>query len=563
MPYIYISKSQQFQKGIITKLGYTSCYNCRHIGHSTSNPDFNLHKVFKINSNDHDLAYSIEQHFHKYCQYAKYLGIRGLCEEWYLTLENELEQELICVFDGFRTTHEFSIDLVDIKDSCDHKNCEGDVRQNSLPKILMDDVKLPFELNRFQKIAISKFDNNNALFVMATGSGKTLAALVCCTRWIRNNPGKKILWISRFSDTFNSQIQDFKLVNIPFTIYENTPNHLLSKLNIMSNDRFMIIANNIKIFDEIGLIVFDECHNINGDMTYNCLKYVLENQLIRGNKIQTLGLTATPYYQNSPQLRQRVDEIFIHKHIIVTLPKLIIEGLAPKFNIVYFFDDELMLKLDNKKKVIFCRNKKHMIEVLDKLNKLKEESKSDLLILTSDSIDDQDCKNISTFIEMKNNPTYLLVLKRFKQGTNDPWIEEIIDFVGDHEIHDYIQMIGRLIRPGPIKEKIYNKFVKLSANETIEDRKDRIASQDVMELAKYFAELYETIISHYDLITSRVNYLYMGKTFASVALHSDYYQKLNKIKNKILDQRSITSDEINYMFAQYKTKDEKSNCVIR
>jgi superfamily II RNA helicase len=198
MSYIYISKSQQFQKGIITKLGYSGCYNCRSINHSTSNPDFNLHKVFKINSNNHELAYSIEQHFHKYCSYAKYPGIRGLCEEWYLASENEIEQELKCIFDSFKKTYEFSTEAVEIKDSYDHKNCEGDVRQNSLPQILMDDIKLPFELNKFQKAAISKFNNNNALFVMATGSGKTLAALVCCTRWIRNNPGKKILWISRF-----------------------------------------------------------------------------------------------------------------------------------------------------------------------------------------------------------------------------------------------------------------------------------------------------------------------------------------------------------------------------
>jgi superfamily II DNA or RNA helicase len=560
--YIYIGHNNQ---GII-KLGFTRCINCRLQCYKGHNPYFNYCDAYEFN--DYEFAYNIEQYFHD--NTLNKLEDKKIYREWYTLDQEEINNKLFRIIELFKNQYDFDYKEFNLQDiSCDHDKVLAEHNNNINKKIILLDNS-DIKLNQYQKIAINNWKCNdneikNGLFVMATGSGKTITALYCVAKWMSIIKNKnKVLWITRFKDTFKSQLNDFDKVGIDYNIVQQ--NETLSHtINIMSNNLF--IMKNIELFNNIGLIVIDECHNLNGDATYDMVI-----SIINKFKCNIIGFSATPFYENSTKSMARDNHLFNDKPITITLPQVIEDNNAPKFNINYFFnlDD---IKLEHKKVLIYCSksDKNQIQDIIDHLEvqKISAPELKDIKIIVSRSsnsdtiLGDPDGVNIQQFINSKY--AYLLVLERFKQGTNDPSIDSIIDLTdAEHESHTFIQMLGRLMRFPmclPIEErktyeKNYYRYIDVSnCKGNINEYKSLVAQNDMNKIVNYLKTLDNNIHTIYSHELGRYAIKYNSKIIGTCSIDIKKSNNLQNVFTKTLLSK-ITYEEFKILFSACKTKND-------
>jgi superfamily II DNA or RNA helicase len=569
--YIYTGHNNQ---GVI-KLGFTRCPNCRLQCYKEHNPYFNYQSAVEFS--DYTFAYNIEQYFHDNTS-DKLEHNEKTYREWYSLSHEDVSSKLLHIIELFKNQYSFEHKTIDINDiSCIHEKILSKYDENEHNKnigkkmLLLGSVGLG--LNSYQKTAINNWqcdekEIKNGLFVMATGSGKTITALYCIAKYLTTKPNKtQILWITRFKDTFRSQLGDFSKIGIDYSIVQPNAIKLLNVVNIMSNSLLInFVMKDISLFNNIGLIVIDECHNLNGDATYDAVISIINKfKCPPIPPVNIIGFSATPFYEKSTTLTTRVNHLFNDHPITVTLPQVIEDNNAPKFNINYFFNLNDIL-LEHKKVLIYCsKSERNQVQnVVDHLEiqKIDSPDLKDINIIVSRSSDtditngDPDGVNIQKFINSRY--AYLLVLERFKQGTNDPSIDTIIDLTdADHESHTFIQMLGRLMRfpasmPKEEKrtfEKNYYRYIDTSSCKgALDEYKNVVAQNDMDKIVNYLKTLDNNIYTVYSQELGRSVIKYNSKVIGTCSIDVKQSQCVELCVNKLRSNIHINYDEFLTLF---------------
>lgn len=145
----------------------------------------------------------------------------------------------------------------------------------------------------------SVFTGKNTLVILPTGLGKTLIAVFAIANALNN--GKKAILLAPtkpLSEQHYNSLQ--KLLNIePERILLLTGSMAGSKREALESEAKVIsatpqtIANDLKnarfLLDDIGVVVFDECHRAVGRYAYT---YIANECKLKG--VQLIGLTASP-----------------------------------------------------------------------------------------------------------------------------------------------------------------------------------------------------------------------------------------------------------------------------
>ena len=562
--YIYISQTQTIN-GV--KLGFTRCPYCRLKSYKNpSNPSFKYNSLYEFD--DINIAYSIEQHFHRF-NLNKTIIDNVICKEWYKFDEISIKEQLIKLINNYHNQYKFNFTLIDVNNECVCNETLTYDREIELNKSV--DIKNVYSfnchlvLNNYQKQALQNWTCNdneikNGLFVMATGSGKTITALFAILKYLQIRLNKNILWVTRFKDTFNSQLNDFKSIGIEYQICD-AKTSLDNKINIMSNSLLVNLVKQKELFENIGLIVVDECHNLNGDSTFDSIM-----SLIHIHKCNIIGFSATPFYEKSCKLYSRLNLLFNEYPITLTLPQVIEDSNAPKFNINYFYNLS-DIKLEKKKVLIYySKSDKDQVQtIIDHLEvqKIDNPELNDINVLVSRSSEtdiiygDPDGENLSKFMNSKY--CYLLVIDRFKQGTNDPSIDYIIDATcADHESHTFIQMLGRLMRfpidlPKDKKsayEKNYYRYINTEASES------KITDNDINKIINYLKILDNNIYTIYSHELGRLVIKYNSNVIGTCSYYIKMSDNLKLVFNKTMLKLQITYEEFQILFKSCKNEND-------
>ncbi|MFX0076834.1 MAG: DEAD/DEAH box helicase [Candidatus Hermodarchaeota archaeon] len=145
--------------------------------------------------------------------------------------------------------------------------------------------------------------NTNCLVVIPTGLGKTIIALMLTVHKLSEEPNSKIIFLAPTKPLVNQHYKSFldltvlpeeKLKAITGTTAPEKRKEIWKELKIafmtpqvLQND----IISNLYSFEDVSLIIFDECHRSVGDYAY-C--FIAKKYIESSIKPQILGLTASP-----------------------------------------------------------------------------------------------------------------------------------------------------------------------------------------------------------------------------------------------------------------------------
>lgn len=145
--------------------------------------------------------------------------------------------------------------------------------------------------------------NTNCLVVIPTGLGKTIIALMLAVHRLSKAPTSKIIFLAPTKPLVNQHYKSFlDLTVIPEenlkAITGTTPPEKRKEMwknlkiafmtpQVLQND----IISNLYSFEDVSLIIFDECHRSIGDYAY-C--FIAKKYVETSTNHQILGLTASP-----------------------------------------------------------------------------------------------------------------------------------------------------------------------------------------------------------------------------------------------------------------------------
>ena len=175
-------------------------------------------------------------------------------------------------------------------------------------------------LRNNQLDAINASKNNNfksGIHFHATGTGKSWIALNIILEYNKNKKNNLIFWITEKKSILIEQFSKLKIIENGYeSIYDDfliqdysQKKNLkwyecINSSKIWGKSRLIIINRAFltsakkyeKIIENIDLIIHDECHSIVNKSTQDFYKF----QLSKNNKINCIGLTATPYLDIKP-----------------------------------------------------------------------------------------------------------------------------------------------------------------------------------------------------------------------------------------------------------------------
>nr|XP_026695030.1 probable ATP-dependent RNA helicase DHX58 isoform X2 [Ciona intestinalis] len=168
------------------------------------------------------------------------------------------------------------------------------------------------KLRNYQlELAEQALQGNNSLIVAPTGTGKTLVAQHICTEHLRRNPNSKIVFlvprvvlVEQQHDAFDSQMK-YEQGMLCKISSENTtnaaPNFLIMghKITFMTPQiLFNYLEKDCDFINELGLLIYDECHHAMKGDPYNSIMKVYHDNLTKYNGAkplpQVIGMTASP-----------------------------------------------------------------------------------------------------------------------------------------------------------------------------------------------------------------------------------------------------------------------------
>ncbi|WP_323737070.1 DEAD/DEAH box helicase [Methanosphaera sp. ISO3-F5] len=185
-----------------------------------------------------------------------------------------------------------------------------------------------------QNLAMSVLKKGNTMIIAPTAMGKTVIAALVSAERLKHNPDSKILILAPSKPLALQHEKSFKTF-LNASVASLTGNDKPSDRKQLWNNNQVICATPQTIesdiisreynFNDVSLIIFDECHHAVGSYSYVYLaqKYVQQakNQLI-------LGLTASPGWEKS-KIKEVSKNIYVNEIIIKSEDD---PDVAPYFN---------------------------------------------------------------------------------------------------------------------------------------------------------------------------------------------------------------------------------------
>jgi len=302
-------------------------------------------------------------------EYRQYI-IETLSQDEALSLAKEFN------YDNMETPWDFLINLGNTK-YVKNKfinffdiNIESIHEENQDKFISIKNIEPNYNLYDYQNLAVQKSLNiiskpkeNNVLIHMPTGSGKTRTAMHLISRVLNERIGKVVIWLAHSEELCEQAAEEFE------TAWKNLGNRNISigryfdrgEIELANFSEGLIIAGLSKLYKRsiseqqaflemqrnVTLIVFDEAHQATAE-TYKHLVNILT---IGGNKVNLVGLTATPGRSSLfPEQTEELAHLFNKNKITLSIKGftnpidfLISKGYlsTPKYEYVNFKSKEM------------------------------------------------------------------------------------------------------------------------------------------------------------------------------------------------------------------------------
>jgi superfamily II DNA or RNA helicase len=316
-----------------------------------------------------------------------------------------------------------------------------------------------------------------------TGTGKTVTALHIIGEFWKLHPTESVLWITERKDVLESQfsskdkfnncinsgfIQDYSFFELVCWYNKLKDFTLLkSKKPIFLVTNVDAILSKYEKFDtsQFGLIILDECHSSGAALTFEMLKYFIDNWI---NLKGMIGFSATPIRMEDTKFK-RTAKIFGDGNNVNFLSRFTLIDCIDKKIIVPPKFYWVETKLDRHIKVKDCNGHEYL-EIIKMIKKVLEESKTKKSIAWARDINNAnewkkileryitDYKIFISHTREQNTdlqlfmtydkPCMLICVGRCREGFDDPKIDVGInlDAVAERGTIVFIQETGRTLR---------------------------------------------------------------------------------------------------------------------
>lgn len=285
--------------------------------------------------------------------------------------------------------------------------------------------------------------------VLPTGAGKTEIMLQIAARWQEEHSDKSVLILSHLSLLTTQTIQRCKkrFPDLLISKYQGkrvpNPESQIVVSTMQTSRRTTLDDVNELIYNPVGLIIIDECHLMLCD-SYQKIMEIFEDAKI-------LGMTATPFKQNR-LITSCLDKVSYS----VTLDELIDQGyLVPP--VLHQIKQEKMEDEERMGQTLaimdtWCRDKKSIIfmnsiENAKLMRNALVSSRYKCHAITSDLSSKRRDQILQEFNEGKID--VLTTVNVLTAGFDSPLIEAILMPYGTDSTTQYLQRVGRGLRPCP------------------------------------------------------------------------------------------------------------------
>uniref|UniRef100_A0A6C0DYV3 Helicase ATP-binding domain-containing protein n=1 Tax=viral metagenome TaxID=1070528 RepID=A0A6C0DYV3_9ZZZZ len=407
-------------------------------------------------------------------------------------------------------------------------------------------IKSNFELNASQKQVKKYFEDNeiqNGIICHATGTGKTICQFIIMGS-VFENENKVIFLLCNFKNIIHQTFySDDNKIN--YNLFRILKKEQIFNIwdcdiyDVSSDEKRVEIINSIKKIKDTtqnkiflintqyinnekcrykqlpvpNLILFDECHNITGEKTYEMLEYFSK----KDTKI--IGLSATPIRNiKSAKNYDKLRNIFPDDNNDINILsnydniKAITNGDILNIEIFLFstkikndnkYSDEninscidciikVLSKMFYKKMILWCGTIKHTTRMYEELKKkvptkIKEIKKENIYMDHSQT--DDEGKDYLEFKNIKNG--IIVCANKYREGSDIKYLGACVlaDFVLEKSQCVFIQCIGRVQRK---EEKDYpeKKISYVIDHYDISDDKQITIKGIVKKLIGYYTDFY-------------------------------------------------------------------------
>jgi superfamily II DNA or RNA helicase len=470
--------------------------------------------IIEDNLYDNDLVEYIFSEFIKRNNYGtRQTHIRNACEIYDIT-ENNIVEKFQNILKNHKTYLMSKDEVKAINDSFQHKCMISGTKKHKLDldNYFPEEEKYENEiiLREYQQEVVDNYNGETGILSFATGLGKTITCLFMIKKFfneIRKDLKCNIaIWATKKIDILKTQEDDFNILAKQFGL--NILSGISgSRISNLSQTEINIILVNIDSINKLPkhiqkrseLLIFDECHNITGDIIYNFSKDFKDE----GKTI--IGLSATPIKLRNKDSVSRINEIFGDNYIgYINYPDAVRRNLLLPITFKMLLGS---IKNSHRKGFLENNTKKIIFEnSIETIEKMKNRHKK--LIFWTKTIDESDylyhsmkAKFPRSNINISNSETdpesieikkftkqeegILICVNRFKEGSNDKMLSCGIMYshVEKQQEHVFLQQIGRLVRMHPNKSP--PTFIQLLNDKD----EDEMMSYIIQNIISYYENL--------------------------------------------------------------------------
>ncbi len=312
--------------------------------------------------------------------------------------------------------------------------------------------------------------HNSVMLQMPTGTGKTVVFSFFLKRWIENEGrGKRVLFLVHRKELVHQIMDHLKRIGLQ-------PHHINGKVNSDHLSMFQVhvgtvqsLQNPSRLPKNLSLIVIDEAHHTPALSYRNILEAYKVN-----DKLKILGVTATPQRLSGENFQDLFEKLILSdpiktfqekgylswvRHFVTSLPdltKITINAgdYAEKEAEKLMLSDDVMADLIEsyekyalgKKMIVFASSVKHSLEVANRYSKIGKKVAH---------IDGKTSAKLREELVGKfkiGDLDILCNVNVFTEGFDCPDVEVVQLARPTKSLTQYLQMVGRVMRPFPGKQ---------------------------------------------------------------------------------------------------------------